>query len=45
MVVYEGETRVAQVKVDVAFDVISYVIPPKDSADIFKNNYYRAVIE
>ena len=43
--VYEGSTKIGQVKVDTAFDVISFVSLGDNSVDLSKHNYYKIVIE
>ncbi|VAX36786.1 hypothetical protein MNBD_UNCLBAC01-1291 [hydrothermal vent metagenome] len=45
LMVYEGDKKIGQVKVSNSFDVISYVQPLQKSANIFKNDYYRVIIE
>ncbi|MBU4333991.1 MAG: hypothetical protein KKD07_06080 [Candidatus Omnitrophica bacterium] len=43
--VYEGSAKIGQVKVDTAFDVISFVSPGGNALDLSKHNYYKIVVE
>ncbi|MCA9405925.1 MAG: hypothetical protein KC684_05265 [Candidatus Omnitrophica bacterium] len=45
LAVYDGNKRIGKVKVDVPFDVISYVQPLDGSADRLTGDYYRVVME
>ncbi|MFA5088198.1 MAG: hypothetical protein WC552_04105 [Candidatus Omnitrophota bacterium] len=45
LMVYDGEKKVGQVKVDTPLDVISYVSPVDQSLQRLDNNYFRVVIE
>ncbi len=45
LAVYDGETRVGEVAVDLPLDVISYVQPSKRSSEKMAKDSYRVVIE
>ena len=45
LTVYDGKKRVGRVKVATVMDVISYVLPIKNTEKFFDQNYYQVAIE
>ena len=45
LAVYKGDEKIGKVKVETAFDVISYVLPEDEGVKQLENDYYRVVIE
>ncbi|MCD4781091.1 MAG: hypothetical protein K8S27_11175 [Candidatus Omnitrophica bacterium] len=45
LTVYDGSQRVGRVEVESVFDVISYVLPFKNTDNFYQKNYYQIFIE
>jgi hypothetical protein len=45
LTVFDGDTKIGYVRVDLAMDVISYVVPDRMALSDFKKDYYRVLKE